>query len=410
MPRTSAFTPCGVLRLSGKPSPGKLFYTQLKQLYSTSQDAGQPPFDFTVGTHLEASIYARARALARLLMLQNRAGDQANPLKAYEQIPLLEQDNYVVPGPNDTYVTRQKAIAAAVALPAPNRLGDVRQGLANLLGANFIDYLPAPGGHQTNPAPVIGASTGTGHFADVRQPIKFLQLVDPVLTTGSTSYCAYQNLDTTITPSTLVPGELVTVQGENSQLIEVVQVTGAWFSPPPAANGSATTLSPPSGTPTWTATTSFSVGQLVAPATPNGFWFQCTASGITAASEPAWPSLFGVQVTDGSVTWVAIGASTVFSAVFQNAHDAGASVLSGNFPFWWSTQRFSWIVVANAASVDPEQRRKVDLFMRRTVRGVSTWLIVAGTPVPGGPTYTVGPLSAGAGMGTSPLSAFTESP
>lgn len=404
MPRFSAFTPCGVLRLSAAPSPGKLFYDQLKQLYGGAPDAGRPPFDLTQGTHLEASIYAKARSLARLLMLIQRAGDQYSGLTAYELIPLLEGDLYLTPGPNDSYVTRQRRIDAATKLIPPNNFANVVSGLTAILGDKLLGIRVAPHGVTRVATPVAGASQGCGHYADVRVPMKLLKLVDPVVQTGSLSYVAYQNFDTSQIPVSLSVGDFVVVQAENSLRVEVVQVQGSWSSPPVSANGTATTQAPPSGTPTWGANKGFVVGQIVLPATPNGFWFQCIVPGTTGSTEPTWPPQLGAQVTDGNVTWVAVGAATVFSATFQRAHDIGASLIVGNVPLESSTQRFCWIGVAPSAASDRETRRQVDAFMARQARAVSSWAIVSGTSTGPG-TFTAGPLSAGDPIGATPVDA-----
>ncbi|HEX4439517.1 MAG TPA: putative Ig domain-containing protein [Thermoanaerobaculia bacterium] len=64
---------------------------------------------------------------------------------------------------------------------------------------------------------------------------------------------------------------------------------------------------------TWTASTAFAAGVVVRPASgfnsPNGFrGFNFQSSGGTSgASEPVWPTTIGATVTDGTITWTAIG-------------------------------------------------------------------------------------------------------
>ena len=95
-----------------------------------------------------------------------------------------------------------------------------------------------------------------------------------------------------------------------------------------------------------------------------------------------------------------------FQAAFTKPHDAGASVTTGPFPFWWSTQRQVWIVVSSTAANDPSARRRINEFMRKVSRGVTQWAIVepASTSGVGG---TVGPLTVNGAMGTQTLDAFT---
>lgn len=411
MPQLSAFTPCGLLELSSQPSYAETAYLQLQQLLNANDAANGQGFDFAQGEHLEAWTYATAMGLADHRWMLERAGNQAEPMRAMESLPLLELDFELTPGPKDSFLTRQQAIAAAELLPLGGNSANLLAGLQTLLGASFIDLIVPTPTQRVN-TPVAGVSTGSGHYADIRVPTKYLQLVDPVTQTGGTSYVAYQMLDTTTKPVSLNVNDLVVVQTETSVYREVVQVTGSWFTPPSAANGTVTTLTPPAGTATWSSGTAFVTGQLVQPTTTNanGFWFRCAIGGVTGLNEPAWPAQFGLQVTDGSVSWVAIGASTTFSAVFQKPHDAGASVIAGNVPTDSSSQRFFWVVLTASAAADLETRRKVDNFMRKAIRGPSTWAIVAGTPIGGGPTYSVGPLSAGLPIGTAPFGSFTESP
>lgn len=58
--------------------------------------------------------------------------------------------------------------------------------------------------------------------------------------------------------------------------------------------------------PTWTASTSYVIGDLVLPSAPNGLLYQAQTNGSTVASEPAWPASVGQTVADGGVTWVAL--------------------------------------------------------------------------------------------------------
>ena len=56
--------------------------------------------------------------------------------------------------------------------------------------------------------------------------------------------------------------------------------------------------------------TAYSAGQLVYPATPNGYVYQASVGGTSSGTPPTWPTTPGNTVTDGGVTWVCVGAWT----------------------------------------------------------------------------------------------------
>jgi hypothetical protein len=78
-----------------------------------------------------------------------------------------------------------------------------------------------------------------------------------------------------------------------------------------ALSGKTITYTPAnSWTGQWAPATAYLLGQIVRPQSGNGQLFQCVVAGTSSASQPAWPA-YGLDVTDGSVTWMAIGAGIV---------------------------------------------------------------------------------------------------
>lgn len=65
----------------------------------------------------------------------------------------------------------------------------------------------------------------------------------------------------------------------------------------------------------WQATTTYPAGALVVPASANGFYYQAVVGGTTGSAPPAWPTGYGVQVTDGStgLTWQNMGSTTLLA-------------------------------------------------------------------------------------------------
>lgn len=401
MPLLSAFSPCGLLECTSDAPDGELFYDELVQLYGGDGVV----FDFTPGTYAEAKLYAWAMGLAYVNAELKHAGNQAKAASCYDLLPLLELDYELTPNQGDNVVQRQAALAARMLLVGGASASNIVAGLRAILGAAFYAYVvatPTGGSFQPTICPTT-PGTGPGAFADVRVPNRLLQLVDPVATTGAGIWCAYKNLDTTTSALSLLPGDVVVVQADNTSQMEVVTVTAVATTPPAASNASAATL--PAGTTTWAAGTTYGAPSYVQPsaAKQKGVYFYSIGGGVSGATEPTWPSAIGNTVTDGAVTWIASGASFCFQATFTKAHDVGAAMVAGNYPYWWSTQRLAYIVVTAAASIDPETRRKVNDFMTRAARGVSQWGIVQGTPTTPG-VGTVGPLHVADPMGTMALS------
>ena len=61
--------------------------------------------------------------------------------------------------------------------------------------------------------------------------------------------------------------------------------------------------------PSWFATVSYSVGDLVQPSTPNGFVYIVTQAGISGSTEPTWPITPNSNVTDKGVVWAINGSN-----------------------------------------------------------------------------------------------------
>ena len=61
----------------------------------------------------------------------------------------------------------------------------------------------------------------------------------------------------------------------------------------------------------WAAATGYTVGELRRPTAGNGFVYRVAAAGVSAAGEPAWPTVLGTSVVDGGVTWTCAGRAVV---------------------------------------------------------------------------------------------------
>lgn len=138
----------------------------------------------------------------------------------------------------------------------------------------------------------------------------------------------------------------------------------------------------------WAASTTYSEGDIVIPTTRNGRRYRATTSGVSASSEPIWPTTDGETVVDNEVTFEEYGGELADNEFFNDVsgneladgdgYTAGGKALSGK--------------VISALSNDPA----VTMFdmadvtwsdLNKTIR--LAWIYVAGD-TPGSNDYTLG--------------------
>ncbi len=215
MPLPSAFTPTGLFELSSDPGHAEAIYdTMIASLGGA--------FNVTVGTHVEASIYARAMALAELRYLLEHAGDQITAAGLDEMLGLREEEYEVVPGPSDTLAERRAVIAARKLLSRGARREAVEAALSALLGSAFVGLRACPPAEIVNTPVTLGSQPANLQLPTVRRCLYRLTTAISI-GIGTPQSVAFTAVD----PPGAVPlvGDALVIEPEIDGIAERVSVT-----------------------------------------------------------------------------------------------------------------------------------------------------------------------------------------
>ncbi len=138
MPLFSAFCPYGTLAFTSRKAHGEVLYRD--QVANRGEGEN---FSTERGSVIDGITYANCMAYARARYTVERAGQQFRPTKAVEMLPKLEWEYGIVPSPGSSIKQRQLAVAAAAKLARGARKDNVEAVLTDLLGDDFIVYIPA---------------------------------------------------------------------------------------------------------------------------------------------------------------------------------------------------------------------------------------------------------------------------
>lgn len=175
MPRFSAFAPFGAFAFSSRKPHGQVIYEALRDSQGGAYDT-----DFETSRQ-QARLYAQAMCLGSARYQLERAGNQANPLKATEMLPVIEREHQLVPPRNATLDERRATAAARAALSRGARRDAVEEALRLELGDDFVAYETTAQGSQTT----WPASPGeVGNFTRADAPLKLIRILGPISRTG----------------------------------------------------------------------------------------------------------------------------------------------------------------------------------------------------------------------------------
>jgi hypothetical protein len=206
------FSPFGMWGFTSRPSPARQAYDALRAGYGEG---------FALTGHHEATLYAKAMALGRTMSTLERAGNQRRGATATEMLPNLERDYRIYVPETATLPQRRATVSARQLLVRGGTAQVIRRALTELLGTDFINYLP----YQAEFPPLPeDPTTGPGLFTDPAKPPLLYQFLESVTQIGVPFTFAYQQIGKA--PATpLAPGNVVVAQPENNVLAEKITIT-----------------------------------------------------------------------------------------------------------------------------------------------------------------------------------------
>lgn len=80
--------------------------------------------------------------------------------------------------------------------------------------------------------------------------------------------------------------------------------------------------------------TAYVVGQVVRPATGNGFVYQALTAGTSGGTVPTYPTTIGGTVVDGGVTWLCVGTGVVQVTMSGTASWASSTITARGIVFY----------------------------------------------------------------------------
>lgn len=193
--------------------------TDAETIYDSLQAGSRKAYDVSVGTHIEASNFARALAYAGARETMQQGARQRIPQRATSALADLEKRFGVIPTPGASDQERRDAVDVKRAISRGSRGESLITALTALLGTDFWKVRRvAPGEIATSGTP--GAK---GAWNDPARPHFFWKLVRSIIVTGSPYAVGITPISTDVAELPKV-GDVLCVQPENLGLAEQITV------------------------------------------------------------------------------------------------------------------------------------------------------------------------------------------
>lgn len=175
------------------------------------------------GTHLEAVIFATARAFGVAAKIIGRANNAIFPSRMYEVLEDREQELGIIPPAGATITERCAVLKSRLAFTTGVTGTALRNALLVILADDFLGlYNDTPATAQTFPTTIAGKEL---NLVAPTTPRKILRLTEPVLFTGSPVSISYEMIRGDIRSTNLLAGDRLAVDCGQLGLEETVVVS-----------------------------------------------------------------------------------------------------------------------------------------------------------------------------------------
>lgn len=179
-----------------------------------------------LGSFVDCFAFALSRVVAKAQLRQHKLDRERLAAGAWELLPALEDEFGLFPAPDDSIQTRRSALAAAMRSALGSRRTELEQGLADLLGADYVGLHV----HSTADVDIYPATLGDSPMllALPETPRKIVSLPYSVSTgLGALQYLAYEPIDPLPedgADNTLTAGDQIVIGVDNLGLAETVTI------------------------------------------------------------------------------------------------------------------------------------------------------------------------------------------